>query len=191
MNNRMFILVAIATLPVCAFAIDGVTLINQSTVMAAGGFPYVISQPGSYKLSGNLIVPANGIALEIFATNVTLDLNGFSITTPPGGFGEAIVLNYTATAVTVRNGAITGFSLPLNSHSDPLLTLEDLFVTGAGGGGTWQAGLGPFSRVVHVSTPDGTFAVQCPSVVAETAANSIVIAGGTGACSLSNNATLF
>jgi len=34
--------------------LEGVVLINQSTVMAAGGFPYVITQPGSYKLSGNL-----------------------------------------------------------------------------------------------------------------------------------------
>ena len=58
MNKRVLILLAIAILPVCAFAVDGVTLINQSTVMAAGGFPYVISQPGSYKLAGNLMVPS-------------------------------------------------------------------------------------------------------------------------------------
>ena len=37
-----------------AFAVDGQVLINQSTVMAAGGFPYIISNSGSYKLSGNL-----------------------------------------------------------------------------------------------------------------------------------------
>ena len=32
-----------------AFAIDGVVLINQSTVTAAGGFPYMITKTGSYK----------------------------------------------------------------------------------------------------------------------------------------------
>jgi hypothetical protein len=46
-----------------AFAVDGVVLINQSTVMAAGGFPYKITQPGSYKLSGNLAVTALSVLI--------------------------------------------------------------------------------------------------------------------------------
>jgi len=33
-------------------------LINQSTVLATGGFPYIISNPGSYKLTGNLTMSA-------------------------------------------------------------------------------------------------------------------------------------
>ena len=51
--NKTFLLIAALAAP-CAFAVDGIVLINQSTVMAAGGFPYIISQPGSYKPSGNL-----------------------------------------------------------------------------------------------------------------------------------------
>ena len=67
----------------CLFAVDGVVLINQSTVTAAGGFPYKITQPGSYRLSGNLTVPdANTTAISIRTTGVTLDLNGFSIIGP-------------------------------------------------------------------------------------------------------------
>src|SRR5271156_6144744 len=65
-----------------AFAIDGQVLINQSTVMAAGGFPYKITQPGSYKLSGNLVVPANTDGIDINVSNVTIDLNGFKISGP-------------------------------------------------------------------------------------------------------------
>ena len=67
----------------CAFAVDGVVLINQSTVMAAGGFPYTISQPGSYKLSGNLIInDPNKDVIVIAADRVSLDLGGFSILGP-------------------------------------------------------------------------------------------------------------
>ena len=82
MSKRMSIvyilLTFLGTLP--AFAVDGITLINQSTVMAAGGFPFSILQPGSYKLSGSLQVPAETTGIQIFASGVTLDLNGFSLT---------------------------------------------------------------------------------------------------------------
>jgi hypothetical protein len=47
MKQNLFLILAAAFLPASAFAVDGVVLINQSTVMAAGGFPYVISQSGS------------------------------------------------------------------------------------------------------------------------------------------------
>jgi hypothetical protein len=58
-----------------AFAVDGQVLINQSTVMAAGGFPYKITQPGSYKLSGNLVVASSTDGIDISVSNVSIDLN--------------------------------------------------------------------------------------------------------------------
>jgi hypothetical protein len=57
------------------FAADGTTLINQVQVVLSGGFPYQITQSGSYTLSGNLVSPSN-TAINITAPNVTLDLNG-------------------------------------------------------------------------------------------------------------------
>jgi len=82
MRKISFTLAATMLAP-CLFAVDGVVLINQSTVVAAGGFPYKITQPGSYKLSGNLTVPdANTTAISIASVNVTLDLNGFGIIGP-------------------------------------------------------------------------------------------------------------
>jgi len=66
-----------------AFAADGQILINQATVIATGGFPYKITQPGSYKLSGNLTPPdANTNGINVTADNVTIDMNGFSIIGP-------------------------------------------------------------------------------------------------------------
>src|SRR6266568_4278046 len=57
---------------------------NQSVHCdAAGGFPYKITQPGSYRLSGNPTVPdANTTAIQVLADNVIIDLNGFSIIGP-------------------------------------------------------------------------------------------------------------
>lgn len=103
-----------------AFAVDGVVLINQATVMAAGGFPYVINQPGSYKLSGNLVVAVNVDGIEISADNVSIDLNGFTISGPVTCTGSGTTISCTAGSgvginqrsgknASVRNGAITGF----------------------------------------------------------------------------------
>jgi hypothetical protein len=60
MSRLVYPLIVLAAVvgSIPAFAVDGATLINQASVMAAGGFPYKITQPGSYKLSGNLVVPA-------------------------------------------------------------------------------------------------------------------------------------
>lgn len=63
-------------------ATDGTIFINQAVVLDAGGFPFLITQPGNYKLAGNLAVPANTSGILIQSNDVTLDLNGFSITGP-------------------------------------------------------------------------------------------------------------
>jgi hypothetical protein len=71
-------------------AADGAVLIDQNRAVAGNitpgddpGFPVTISQPGSYRLAGNLTVPdADTSAIVITADGVTLDLNGFSIAGP-------------------------------------------------------------------------------------------------------------
>jgi hypothetical protein len=59
---------------------DETVLINQASVQDAGGFPFKITAPGSYKLIGNLMVPANTTGILVQSNDVTVDLNGFSIT---------------------------------------------------------------------------------------------------------------
>lgn len=99
-----------------AYAVDGVVLINQSTATnglpgcGSSGFPIVICQPGSYRLSGNLSVPATS-GIEITSDNVTLDLNGFSISCqgPLCGF-LANGISSANSGITVRNGKVQGFN---------------------------------------------------------------------------------
>jgi parallel beta-helix repeat protein len=110
-----------------AFAVDGQVLINQSTVMAAKGFPYKITQPGSYKLSGNLVVPAGVDGIDILTDGVTIDLNGFTISGPVtctrsgshiscigngglGIFNPSFGLSAPHINVAVRNGSVVGFN---------------------------------------------------------------------------------
>jgi parallel beta-helix repeat protein len=94
-----------------AGAVDGVIEINQAKVLAAGGVPYTVGI-GSYRLTGNLIPPANTTAIKApfeNAVNVTIDLNGFSIFgSGTGNTGVGINL-FSNSGVTVENGSVSGF----------------------------------------------------------------------------------
>jgi hypothetical protein len=109
---------------------DGAILISQTTVLGglAGdgfGLPITITQPGLYRLTSNIVVPdANTTAIQIIASHVTLDLNGFSILGPtvcifeggspwvtscsPTGTGIGVSSDANAIGVAVRNGNVSG-----------------------------------------------------------------------------------
>jgi hypothetical protein len=98
-----------------AFAVDGVVLIDQNRALAgnvtpgdAPGFPVTLSQPGSYRLSGNLTVPHNLDGILIATDHVTLDLNGFTIA--GGGNKNGVFNGFVGRLGTVvRNGTVTNF----------------------------------------------------------------------------------
>jgi hypothetical protein len=143
--------IALMMAPACGFAIDGQVLINQSTVMASGGFPYRITQPGSYKLSGNLTLntsqtanysgpgaPAD-VAILIDANNISLDLNGFSITITDT-MGQAlghpfygVLEGGTFSQIAITNGSIRMTTIPglllltvINMPSSVAVRFKDL-----------------------------------------------------------------
>jgi len=138
MLKGFLIFSTLALVPAYLYAVDGQTLINQATVNAAGGFPYVISQAGSYKLSGNLIVSDNTKDAIVIAHDfVTLDFGGFSIIgpvdcssgtcvgTPQGQFSSAGVVTIHAFDqgspffnITIRNGTIQGMGYGIHLVGD-------------------------------------------------------------------------
>ena len=113
-----------------AQATDGVIEINAATVAAAGGYPLTISQPGSYRLTSNLVQPSQHVpVIAVRANNVTIDLNGFTISggnvCGPAAGGESCQQNSsvgmgiatidaslnqvsTWSSTVVRNGIISG-----------------------------------------------------------------------------------
>ncbi len=70
--------------------------------------PFTISVPGSYYLTTNLTV-SSGDAITIAASGVTLDLNGFTLSStanPAAGYG--VRLNGSLSDITIANGHIRG-----------------------------------------------------------------------------------
>lgn len=72
---------------------------------------HLLNQPGSYYLTSNLYVPGGKIGLKVDASNVTIDLNGFSIIDLGGAAGPATAGVQSMpghTHVVVRNGSVSG-----------------------------------------------------------------------------------
>jgi len=200
-----------------AFAIDGQVLINQATVLAAGGFPYQIHQPGSYKLSGNLAVPAGVDGVDIYVSNVTIDLNGFTISGPVtctgGGSGISCGtdpnthgIHSVVNNATVRNGSVVGFSIGVallgasnlveEIHASSNFTgifADEAIVrrnTSSYNGVTGIVG-GDITVTENIADENGTYGLQISTGVY---GNNIfegnpvpVLAGGSGAVSQKNN----
>ncbi|QOI99956.1 MAG: right-handed parallel beta-helix repeat-containing protein [Phycisphaeraceae bacterium] len=89
---------------------------------------YVITQPGSYYLAGNLQV-TKMFGIDIQASNVTLDLGGFVVSRahPSAEYGVRCYSDglETYSNVTIRNGTVAGAFTGSGAYSDaPFTTIE-------------------------------------------------------------------
>jgi len=88
MRFMLTLLLALGSAP--ALAVAGVLEINHTCAVQtgrfapnAGGFPLLITNPGSYRLTSNLTLPdENTIGILVNADDVTIDLNGFAVIGP-------------------------------------------------------------------------------------------------------------
>jgi len=83
--------------------------LSPETVPGSGVAHYLITQPGSYYLTGDVAPADSRFGIYIDAPDVTIDLNGFTmrgnVNSP-----SAISLSGNARNVVVRNGTITGWN---------------------------------------------------------------------------------
>jgi hypothetical protein len=169
-----------------AAALDGEILITQAKVNAGGitpgdasGFPATLSRPGRYKLSGNLVVPANQNGIDVTADDVVIDFNGFTVAgSPPGQARSGVIAG--GDGLRVANGTIVGFltagirSLGENS------VVEDMRIVSTGVGVTASAGRVRNSTIVDSFTGidcDGCLIEQ--NVVTGSTQDGMALTGGT------------
>jgi len=211
MKKIILALLAMALPPAGLFAVDGVVLINQSTVMTAGGFPYKITQPGSYRLTRNLVAGLNQFAIQIVAPNVVLDLNGFNVQCSADqnifdqaaciGDGGAIAPTHNSA---IRNGTVTFVEsgphpgaphpniLGVGFGASDRMTVENLGieVRRDSGVGSFALAVGTNSIVRHnILSPSGV--VLCPSIIAENVSASVTIGVSGSGCVILNNTSAF
>lgn len=189
-------LAVLATLTAASTAGFAQTVIQQSKV---NGWPYVISQPGSYKLASNLVVPVGMSGIRIDASDVTLDLNGFSINGPVTcGYanytltcdqtgGTTIGMQVAGHRATIRGGGVRGFAgagVYVNGNG---FKLVDVDVTQNTVYGVWFNGAlaGMLDRV-HVAMNDQQ-GVNCRNGLVSNSA--IELNGGDGLSGLGCSVT--
>lgn len=108
------------------------------------GIAIGINSPGSYFLAGD--INSNGSGVVINASNVTLDLNGFSIRKSSGTGFFGILINGEADNdlhnITIRNGHISGaFTDGIKIERAHNVTIEDVAIQGTVNTGILAASL--------------------------------------------------
>jgi hypothetical protein len=114
---------------------------GDGRTVVMGGSGVTISAPGSYVLGGNCD------DVTISADQVTLDLNGYTVSNG-GSSGSGITVEGTVKGIVVRNGRVAGFQngLLVNGAATGVV-LEDLVVQEAK---TTGISVGPSARCVRL-----------------------------------------
>lgn len=110
--------------------------INDVTAPQTAGARHRISSSGSYYLTDDIVVAANGQSgIEVLVANVTIDLNGYDIV------GGSLFVTSSANGIdaaqglTVRNGVIRDFTLDaIQGDFDDLMVVENVLARNNGGG---------------------------------------------------------
>jgi hypothetical protein len=171
--------VTLVALP--AAAMDGEILINQAKVNAGGitpgdtaGFAATLSRPGRYKLTSNLVVPAGAYGIVVTANDVSIDLNGFTISSnPPGAAQFGIYVLGKHPGLRAMNGTITGFGNWAVVAADAVI--ENMRILSNGGGIIVGENSQVFDNLIANSVRNG---VSC--VARCVIERNVVVRNGTG-----------
>lgn len=120
--------------------------------------PYSIDDPGSYYLTTNLTTPANTAAITVTVSNVSIDLNGFSLTGQNSG-DTGIQVQDKQQNISVRNGSISGFGNAGITGQISSSRFEKLLVSNNGGSGIIVTDDCEVRDCVVTHMGDGGFAV--------------------------------
>jgi len=151
-----------------------------------GPGPVTIAAPGSYYLTSNISVAA-GTAVVITASNVTLDLNGFTIAGNRDNFG--VVMGNNSLNVVLRNGTIRNFAQGLLNAGVTVVSLFNLTITeNVNGVGFDTSGIGAFidGCTIVRNQQDGILALGSVMVIT----NSTVAGNGFDGIELSGPANV-
>jgi nitrous oxidase accessory protein NosD len=96
--------------------------------------PSVITHAGSYVLVRNIAMSGSGTAIRIAASNVTLDLNGHTLTGPGGPQGVGVSVTGVS-GVRIHSGIVSRFGTGVDVSGSSNVTVEGLQINGTDAGG--------------------------------------------------------
>jgi hypothetical protein len=116
------------------------TAISSTNTPGDADSLYKITQPGSYYLTGNITGVVGKHGIEIAASGVTLDLNGFDMSgvAAMGAFDGITVSTIGLTNITILNGSVRSWGdegVDLNSVAVSICRIEGVSARGNAGNG--------------------------------------------------------
>ena len=90
--------------------IEARTIVNAANTPGNAANTFIIAAPGSYYLIGNLTGEAGKHGISIEASDVTLDLNGFTLTSGGGADLRGVFVPAVQKNFTIRNGTVRGWT---------------------------------------------------------------------------------
>lgn len=146
--------------------VEARTPVTAETCPGSATAVYVISNPGSYYLTGNINGQSGKTAIQINATAVTLDLNGFNLNAAVGST-KGIAVTALIGPVVIRNGILRNWPQQGIQFTNAVeFTIEDVTVYGVSGRGIDTLGAGTIERVSVRGAKDyGIFCDGAPQVV--------------------------
>lgn len=115
------------------------TPINAANTPGDATNVFIISQPGSYYLTGNVAVAAGKSGIKVIASNVTIDLSGFTITGVPGSVDGIYNIGGTQ-QIHVHDGSVASMGARGIDLGYQLgMIVRNLTVRGCGGDGIYVA----------------------------------------------------
>jgi hypothetical protein len=142
------------------------TAINATNTPGNASALFVISQPGSYYLTGNITGVSGRGGILITASNVTIDLNGFALS---GVSGSTTGISITGFSIGLRicNGRVSdwgGAGIDLITSSEGLI---DHVTSSVNGGTAIRSGIFTVIRDCAVTTNTGAGIVALDGCVVE------------------------
>jgi parallel beta-helix repeat protein len=86
------------------------TIVNATNTPGDAANTFIISQSGSYYLTGNITGASGKHGISIQANDVTLDLNGFALISGGGGAFRGVNVPAAQNNLCVRNGTVRGWT---------------------------------------------------------------------------------
>ncbi len=154
---------------------------------------FKITQPGSYYLTGNVTGVSGKFGIEIAASGVTLDLNGFELLGVAGSRAGVTISSSNPRNVAVRNGSVRGWGENGVALSAVSSSVADLRVSDNAGSGISMVGACMASGCqVYGNGDDGIQAgVACMVLGCTAYNNGSAGISAMGGCTISDSTVYF
>lgn len=144
--------------------------INATNTPGDANSTFKITQPGSYYLAGNINGVTGKHGIEIAASGVTIDLNGFDLVGPPalGTFDGITVGISNLKNISIRNGSVRDWGddgVDLRVLPATVATLSDLRASGNTGDGFAVHDETSFTNCIAISNGANGFLINESSII--------------------------